>query len=543
MRKPKKISRSGARRKPPSRRAPASAPATPWHAVQSFDPLGALQLIYDTAPVGLAFLSPDGRYVQINRRLTEICGISAANHLGHTVRATVPQVADQVEKLLATVIASGQPVTGVEVHGQRADGGNADHVWSTNWHPLVRADGTVIGVNVVAEDVTESHRTRALLAAQEKALRDLNATLEQRIAAETRERLQIWNVSHDLLLVADLDGTYLSVNPAWTTTLGWSAAELVGKSSRWLLHPDDVERGRAERRRLEAEQRLVTFESRFRHKDGAYHWLSWNVAIDGERIYATGRDVTELKQAEEDLREARRELAEAAHRTTIATMSASIAHEIKQPLHAIALNAAAGLACLRMPPPDVELIREALENIRAAGIRTNEVVESVRAMFSKSERPRMAIDANDLVRQTVVMAKGELDAAGVVVDLDLSREPLGLHGHRGQLQQVIANLLNNAADAMRDVGDRPRELRIASAPDAAGRVAISVADSGTGIAPGDSERIFDAFFTTKDSGMGMGLAICRSIVEAHGGTLSVSPRAPHGSVFRMVLPRREGTHR
>jgi PAS domain S-box-containing protein len=667
MPKPKQTSRRRVRQSPRQRREPASIPATSSHAAQSLETLCALQLIYDTAPVGLAFLSPDCRYVQVNRRLTEICGISVVDHLGRTVRETVPQLADQVEKLLQTVVKSGKPVTGVEVHGQRADGSNADHVWITNWHPVTRTDGTVIGVNVVAEDVTARHRASTLLTAREKALRDsearfreladnisqfawtadakgwtywfnrrwldytgttldemrgwgwqkvhhpdhvdrvvrgirqsfedgtpwedtfplrgrdgnyrwflsralpirnragrvvrwfgtntdvteqidaekalrdLNETLEQRVAAETRERLQIWNVSQDLLLIADLEGIYLSVNPAWTTTLGWSESDLVGKSSMWLLHPDDVERTRAERCRLTTEQRLVTFESRFRHKDGSFHWLSWNAAIDGNRIYAMGRDVTELKQAEEDLRDARRELAEAARRTTMATMSASIAHEIKQPLAAIVIDAAAGLKLLRRQPPQIEQIRDILKNIQAAGHQTNEVIESVRAVFSKTERPRTPIDANDLIRQTVVMAKGELDAAGVIVDLDLSTEPLGLHGHRGQLQQVILNLLSNAADAMRDVEDRGRELRIASASHQAGRVSISVADSGIGIEPRNIERIFDAFFTTKRNGMGMGLAICRSIVEAHGGTLSVSPGAPHGSVFRIVLPHWQET--
>src|SRR5215467_49426 len=178
------------------RRSPARKAAKSSRAKASTALRPALQLIYDTAPVGLAFLTPNGRYVRINRHLTEICGISVADHIGRTVRETVPQVADQVEKIVMAVVRTGTPVTGVEVHGQRVDKGNADHVWVTNWHPLKGADGSVVGVNVVAEDVTE--RIRA-----EKALRELNETLEQRVAAETRERLRVWNVSQDLLLVAD----------------------------------------------------------------------------------------------------------------------------------------------------------------------------------------------------------------------------------------------------------------------------------------------------------------------------------------------------
>src|SRR5215467_13458275 len=133
-----------------------------------------LRLIYDTAPVGLAYLTPDCRYVQINQRLTEICGISVADHIGRSVREMVPQVADQVEKIVQAVTRTGEPVIGIEVHGQRVDKLNADHVWITSWHPLRKPDGSIVGVNVVAEDVTERKRAEATLAAAQKALRELN---------------------------------------------------------------------------------------------------------------------------------------------------------------------------------------------------------------------------------------------------------------------------------------------------------------------------------------------------------------------------------
>src|SRR5262244_3806712 len=120
-----------------------------------YDRLPELELIYDTAPIGLACLTPDCRYLQINQRLTEICGISVADHIGRSVRETVPQVAEQVEAIVQAILRTGEPVTGIEVHGQRTDGLNADHVWVTNWHPLKGADGSIVGVNVVAEDVTE----------------------------------------------------------------------------------------------------------------------------------------------------------------------------------------------------------------------------------------------------------------------------------------------------------------------------------------------------------------------------------------------------
>jgi len=367
-----------------------------------------------------------------------------------------------------------------------------------------------------------------------EALRELNETLEQRVEAETRERLHIWNVSQDLLVIADLEGKYLSVNPAWTATLGWSEADLLGKTSRWLLHPDDVEKTRAEISRLAAGHRTVRFESRLRDRHGSYHWFSWKTAPDRGRIYGLGREITELKDAENKLREAQRELAQATRRTTLAAMSAAIAHEIKQPLGAIVANANAGLRWLTRTPPSLGEARDTLKDIAVAGHRANEVVQSVRAMFSRTDQAGVALDVNDLIRETIALARDDLEAASVSVELELASQVPLISGHRGQLQQVILNLVTNATEAMRTVSERA--LRIGSKPFNTNGLEVMVEDSGTGIQEKDIDRIFDAFFTTKANGMGMGLAICRLVVEAHGGTLSVSPVAPHGATFRITLP-------
>src|SRR5580658_4110896 len=132
-----------------------TATAVKSSSVVLFPQQPALQLIYDTAPIGLACLSPDCRYLQINQRLTEICGISVADHIGRSVRETVPQVADQVEKIVQLILSTGQPIIGVEVNGQRPDGTNAERFWLTSWHPMRGSDGTIVGINVVAEEITE----------------------------------------------------------------------------------------------------------------------------------------------------------------------------------------------------------------------------------------------------------------------------------------------------------------------------------------------------------------------------------------------------
>jgi len=618
-------------------------------------------LIYETAPVGLAFLSPDCRYVHINQRLTEICGIPVADHIGRSVRDTVPQVADQVENIVATVIRSGEPIMGVQVHGQRADKLNADHVWMTNWYPLKNPAGAIVGVNVVAEDITERSRAKAMLTASEtalresenrfreladnisqlvwmadqagsrywynkrwydytgttikqmqehgwqrihhpghrrrveehirqsfqngkawedtfplrsrdggyrwflsralpirnasgkiirwfgthtdvteqiaaeKALRDLNDTLEQRVETETRERLHIWNVSQDLLVVADMEGKYLSVNPAWTAILGWSASDLLGKSSQWLLHPDDQETTLGEIGHLAIGRKTRRFESRLRHKNGSYRWVSWKAVPEQGRIYALGRDVTEIKAAENEFREARRELGQVARRTTLAAMTATIAHEIKQPLGAAVTNANAGLRWLARSPPDLTEVRDTLTNIAADCHRASELILSVRAMFSKNEQAGAPIDINALVRETIGVLRSDLEAAGVAVRFDLSPQLTPLSGNKVQLQQVVLNIVSNAIDAMRPVTDRARVLAVKSASKS-DDIVVTIEDTGMGVEAQYVDRVFEPFFTTKANGMGMGLAICRSIVEAHGGRLSMSPGVAHGSAFHVHLP-------
>jgi signal transduction histidine kinase len=225
-----------------------------------------------------------------------------------------------------------------------------------------------------------------------------------------------------------------------------------------------------------------------------------------------------------------------ARRLSMDAISAALAHEIKQPLGAIATNANAGLRWLTKNPPEVVEARQTFRDIASDSHRANEVIQSVRSMFGKEAQARTALDTNELVRETMAIVRGDLEAAGVTTELQLEGRLPMVSAHPGQLQQVILNLIANAADAMRPITERARVLAVRSEATKPAGIAVSVADSGTGIDPQDVDRIFEAFFTTKANGMGMGLAICRSIVESHGGTLSVAAGSPHGSVFRIVLP-------
>jgi len=216
-------------------------------------------------------------------------------------------------------------------------------------------------------------------------------------------------------------------------------------------------------------------------------------------------------------------------------VSASIAHEIRQPLAAMTASAAAGRRWLNRETPDFAEATAAFEAISLTGKRASALIEGIRAMFRKDAATRASVDLNALVSEALDLLRGELRTQRIAVLTELSGGTPRVTGDRVQLQQVIVNLISNAIDAMAGTGG-PRELRVASAADEAGGAVVSVADTGPGIAPGDAEQIFNPLFTTKTQGMGMGLSICRSIVEAHEGRLWVTPNRPCGAIFHLMVP-------
>jgi signal transduction histidine kinase len=200
-----------------------------------------------------------------------------------------------------------------------------------------------------------------------------------------------------------------------------------------------------------------------------------------------------------------------------------------------------GLAFLTLPAPDLDEARAALKRIVNDGHRASDVIASVRAMFGRDPQKKALVDVNDLAREVLALVHGELQSQHISLQTELRAEVPQVVADRVQLQQVLLNLIMNAAEAMAPLNDGARVLRVTSERHNPAGVLISVQDSGPGIDPEIADKIFDAFFTTKSTGMGMGLSICRSIVESHGGRLSVSAAQPHGSVFQVALPTEEAS--
>jgi signal transduction histidine kinase len=218
-------------------------------------------------------------------------------------------------------------------------------------------------------------------------------------------------------------------------------------------------------------------------------------------------------------------------------MVASIAHEIKQPLAAIVANVDAIKRWLSHAPPNIEEANASLDNIANDGHRASEVINSIRSMYKKGAHGRTLLNPNDVVRETLVMADVDFRMQRVSTSIKLRDDLPQVMAERGQLQQVLLNLITNAIEAMHDITDRPRILRVRSDinRDTSG-VLITVEDTGTGIDGKDTEHIFEPFFTTKSTGTGIGLSVCRSIIEAHGGNIQVSANRPHGTIFSLNLP-------
>jgi signal transduction histidine kinase len=242
------------------------------------------------------------------------------------------------------------------------------------------------------------------------------------------------------------------------------------------------------------------------------------------------------KQAQDRLRTMREELTRFKRLLEMGQMAASIAHEIKQPLAAIVMSGNAGLRWLSCPTPDLGEARTALERIVHEGHRADQVIAGIRSMFKKGEQAKAPHNVNDILREVLTLVHGEVESHQVSVRTELEQELPQVLVDRVQLQQVILNLIMNALEAMSSQEVRARVLHLRSEIVEPSSVMLSVRDTGTGIDKDNIDRIFEAFYTTKPTGMGLGLAICRSIVEAHGGSLSAARDYPHGSVLQLVLP-------
>src|SRR5882762_1942158 len=381
----------------------------------------------------------------------------------------------------------------------------------------------------------------------------VNVTERKRAELERRRLASLVEQAADLMAITDLSGgTPIYLNKAGLKMVGFDSwEEARARRGIHYIFPGDRQFVNEVLWPTVLEKGSWSGEMSFRHfKTGdpipiLYSAFRIDDPQTGQPVNVGNvcRDITELKRAEEKLRaseqrlfDAQMELARATRVTTLGELTASIAHEVNQPLAAVVNAAAAGRRWLDGGTPNLDEARSAVDWIVNEGNRASEVIRRVRALANKTDIEKVPLDVNDVVREAIALVQHELTSHRVSLRMELAPALPMILGDRVQLQQVIINLVMNGVEAMQSVTDQPGELAIGSHQNETRQVLVSVTDSGVGISAEHADRLFNAFFTTKSSGMGMGLSICRSIIEAHGGRMSAVNNVGPGATFQFVLP-------
>jgi PAS domain S-box-containing protein len=491
----------------------------------------------DTVPALIARYRPDGFMDFRNKNWREYTGLSQDNFEGRRWGSALhPDDEEMVERKWREHIATGEPFE-LEQRLRKADG-------EYRWHrvrrvPLRDEIGEVIKWYAIAFDIDDRRRT-------EDALRKSEAEL-----AKARHELQLMIDTIPVLVLRHrADGIIDFVNDVGRTYSGLTTTKWTTRTSV-ITHPDDIPR-------LEAAWDVALrtgepFESelRLRRADGEYRWfVTRRVPLrrNGEVIawYAATYDIEDRKQAESELieserrfREAQMELAHAGRVVAMGQFTASIAHEVNQPLAALLTNAETALRWLARQPPNLEKAKPLIQRVVNDGKRAADIVNRIRNFSKKAPVRKESLEVNEAILEIMRLTRAAMSDNGILVKMQLSERLPPVLGDRVQLQQVILNLIMNAIEAMSEVSDGSRELQISTSEAESDSVLVAVSDSGPGLPPASAARIFEAFYTTKASGMGIGLSICRSIVEAHGGRLWATPNEPRGAIFCVMLPIEE----
>ena len=483
-----------------------------------------LQQLIDAVPINILSFSPSGKVTYVSKRYLDHLGLSQSHFedFNSIVEELIhPEDASKVQRAVSDGFDTRKPFT-VRFRRRERDG---SYRWSEGRaEPLCEPDGTVVQWYVVSIDIDEEVRAQQALREREQEL----SVLVDMVPSH------LWRVT------AEGETTFLNKNMA--DFLGMEPEERVGVDEvmATIFHPDDVEAVNEVFYRCLRTGEVFSMNYRMRRHDGAYRWMSGRAEPMRDETghivqwFGLCHDIDDQVRAEDALRRASDRLAKATQAASLAELSASIAHEINQPLAAIVANSQACHRWLCAEPPNVERAKITADRITRDANSAAEVISSIRALFRRAPDARSSEDINRLVREVCWLMANETTGRNVRIKTDLEPDLPSVALDSIQIQQVFVNLIRNGIDAMDTVADSARTLQISSRRDGPGAIRIEVRDDGTGFK--NSERVFEPFFTTKEHGMGMGLAICRSIIEAHGGRLWTFNNEPRGACVAFTVP-------
>ncbi len=483
-----------------------------------------LDELFEQTPEAVAVLSADGRIVRINKEFTRMFGYEPAEVLERPVNdLIVPERFVESAREYNRRLKSGDRVE-VETVRRRKDG-NDVHV-SLLAVPVTAASGEQVANYAIYRDITERKRAEERL---------LESEVRFQAIADTAP-VMIWTTGTDGLC------NYFS--KPWLDFTGRTMEQEVGMGWTEGVHADDVQGCLDGFLPAFQARKPFRMEYRLRRADGEYRWVDESgiprYTPGGEFAGYIGCniDITDRKRAEEErerLRQVQSELAHINRVTTMGELAASIAHEIKQPISAAHTNAKTCLRWLGRNQPDIAEAREAASRVIQDVTRTSEIISRIRVLFKKGEPERECVDVNEVIREMISLMRSEAARHAISIHTELAPELPNVRADRVQLQQVFLNLMLNGIDAITE-GNVAGDLTIKSQRNPDGQVLISVSDTGIGLPPERANKVFDAFFTTKPQGTGMGLSISRSIIESHGGRLWATGNSDRGATFQFTLP-------
>ena len=482
----------------------------------------------------------DGIIISWNNAAERLFGYAAEDVVGKSITILIPEeLHDEEPKILAR-IRRGHSLDHYETIRQRKDGSRVPVSLSVS--PVRDSHGVIIGASKIARDITarkdaEHERDRI-----EGELRELSAKLEQEVERRTLERDRIWNVSEDLLGVANFDGYFLSMNPAWTRLLGWSEDEIKAMHVSVLRHPDDTAHSEAGRKQLTQGVPTVRMENRFRHKDGSWRWLHWTMTEHDGLIYVAGRHVTAEKESAAALQHAQRQTAHLQKMEAIGQLTGGVAHDFNN-LLMIVSGHAQSLKKRLSEPRDIR----ALQAIEMAATRGENLTRQLLAFSRTLPLNPTVINLADTVAAIRDVLAGTMHVnIEFLIDVPAATWPVSVD--KSELELALVNLAVNARDAMPEGGRIAitalnASLSAHDVPNGAAGdyVALSVADTGCGIPPDLLPRVVEPFFTTKgpDKGTGLGLSQVYGLAHRSGGTVQIASEIGHGTKVTIYLPRGE----